>query len=79
MIADEFDRRILANMEVALEWVCQLHPDRFAGHDARKRVAAAIVESARSGKTSLGQFTLVANRVAAQLKPAVPSHPKRQS
>ncbi|MFL6836357.1 MAG: hypothetical protein ACJ8FZ_03500 [Bradyrhizobium sp.] len=65
MIADEFDQRTLANMEVALERVCERFPELLAGHEARKLVAFKIIECARSGERSLGEFTRVARAAVA--------------
>ena len=76
MIFDEFDRKTMANMEVALERVCQLYPDRLARHDARALVAAAILESARSGRTNLGQLTLAARQAVSRLRSTAPLHSK---
>src|SRR4051794_22450971 len=67
MISDEFDRRTLANMEVALERMCQRFPDRLAGHEARKKIAAAILKSAAEGKRNLGELTAAARAAAAKL------------
>jgi len=67
MISDEFDRRTLANMEVALERMCQLFPEQLAGHNARKKVAAAILQSAVEGQRTLGQLTAAAKTAAAKL------------
>jgi len=75
MISDEFDRRTMANMEVALEQVCRLYPDQLAGHEARRLVAAAILESAQCGRKNLGQLTLAATRAVSQLRPTAPSQP----
>jgi hypothetical protein len=56
MVEDKFGARALANMNVALERVCgkSLSGER---HDARKRVAQAIVRCAKSDKITLGAFT----------------------
>lgn len=62
MIDGSFDRRTLANMEVALDRVCGKTP-RGEAHEVRKRVAEAIVQCARSGKTTLGALTEAGKRV----------------
>jgi len=62
MIDGSFDRRTLANMEVALERVCGKTPSGET-HEVRKRVAEAIVRCARSGKTTLGALTEAGKRV----------------
>ena len=53
MIDDSFDLRTLANMNVALDRVCGKTPSGER-HDVRKRVAKAIVQCAKGGKTTLG-------------------------
>jgi hypothetical protein len=55
-IEDSFDIRTLANMNVALERVCGKSPVGEE-HDVRKRVAQAIVRSAKDGRTTLGALT----------------------
>jgi hypothetical protein len=62
MIDESFDRRTVANMEVALDRVCAKTPDGER-HDVRKRIADAIVRCARSGKTTLGALTEAGDRV----------------
>jgi hypothetical protein len=62
MIDGSFDRRTLANMEVALDRVCAKTPHGEM-HDVRRRVAEAIVRCARSGKTTLGALTEAGERV----------------
>jgi hypothetical protein len=56
MIDGSFDRRTLANMEVALDRVCGRTPFGEQ-HQVRKRIAEAIVRCARSGKRTLGALT----------------------
>ena len=56
LIEGAFDSRTLANMNVALDRVCE----GAAGgedHAVRKRVAIQIVKCARSGKLTLGELT----------------------
>jgi hypothetical protein len=55
-IEGSFEPRTLANMNVALEKVCSKTPCG-KDHDVRKRVARAIVQCARSGKTTPGALT----------------------
>jgi ribosomal protein L32E len=45
MIEDRFDARTLANMNVALERVCQRRPDG-ENHKVRRRVAQRIIQCA---------------------------------
>jgi hypothetical protein len=56
MIEGSFEPRVQANMDVALERVCGKAPDGQR-HDVRKRVAKAILQCAKSGKTALGALT----------------------
>jgi hypothetical protein len=60
MITDDFDERTIANMEVALDRACERFPKQLASHQARKRVAARILESARGGERTLKGLTDVA-------------------
>lgn len=57
MITDDFDERTIANMEVALDRACERFPKQLASHEARKSVAAQILESATLGERSLKAFT----------------------
>jgi UTP:GlnB (protein PII) uridylyltransferase len=57
MITDDFDERTIANMEVALDRACERFPKELATHEARKRVAARILESARGGERTLKGLT----------------------
>lgn len=69
MIDENFDRRTLANMEVALDRVCAKTPGGET-HDVRKRVADAILQCARSGKKTLGALTEAGERVRVARRPA---------
>lgn len=60
MITDDFDERTIANMEVALDRACERFPRQLATHEARKRIAAKILESARGGERTLKGLTDVA-------------------
>ena len=57
MITDDFDERTIANMEVALDRACERFPKQLATHEARKRIAARIVASARRGERTLKGLT----------------------
>jgi hypothetical protein len=57
MITDDFDERTIANMEVALDRACERFPKQLATHEARKRIAARILESARGGERTLKGLT----------------------
>ena len=61
MIEDRFDARTLANMNVALERVCQRRPD---GEDpgVRKLVARRIIQCTTIGKKTLGALTNAGKR-----------------
>jgi hypothetical protein len=56
LIAGAFDARTMANMNVALDCVCQ-EAQNGEDHLVRKRVAQQIVQCARSGKTTLTELT----------------------
>jgi hypothetical protein len=81
MITDDFDDRTIANMEVALDRACERFPKQPASHEARKRVAAKILQRAAQGERTLKAFTEAAisattaihlkkPRVAAPVSPA---------
>jgi hypothetical protein len=57
MITDDFDERTIANMEVALDRACERFPKQLASHEARKRIASRILESARRGERTLKALT----------------------
>jgi hypothetical protein len=69
MIDENFDRRTLANMEVALDRVCAKTPGGDT-HEVRKRVADAILQCARSGKKTLGALTEAGERARIARRPA---------
>jgi len=66
MIADGFDPRTLANMDVALERVCRGRPNGES-HELRAFVAQSIVRCAKTGKTNLGALTEAGERALARL------------
>lgn len=66
MIADGFDSRTLANMDVALDRVCKGRPDGET-HELRAAIAASIIRCARSGKTGLGALTEAGERAFARI------------
>ena len=57
MITDDFDERTIANMEVALDRACERFPKQLASHEARKHIAAQILERATQGERSLEGLT----------------------
>jgi len=61
MIEDRFDARTLANMNVALERVCQRRPDD-EDYRVRKLVAQRIIQCAKMGKKTLGARTNAGER-----------------
>jgi hypothetical protein len=56
-----FDSRTLANMNVALDRVCE-NAAHGEDHAVRKRVARQIIKCARNGKTTLGELTAAGHR-----------------
>ena len=69
MYIDEmFDPRTFANMNVALERVCDLAADGES-HAVRKRIALRIVKCARAGKVTLGDLTAAGRRGLPRLAP----------
>jgi hypothetical protein len=62
VIEADFDMRTLANMNVALERVCGRMPGG-GRHEVRKRVAEAIIRSARSGNRTLGALIEAGDKV----------------
>ena len=61
MIEERFDARTLANMNVALERVCQRRPDG-ADHRFRKLVAQRIIQRAKTGMKTLGALIKACER-----------------
>jgi hypothetical protein len=64
MIAERFDSRTLANMEVALERACRMLAARGEQHTARRYIATKILACANRGDTTLGGLA-EAGRIAA--------------
>jgi hypothetical protein len=60
-IEETFDSRTLANMNLALDRVCE-KTARGEEHAVRKRVARQIIKCARRGKTTLGELTAAGQR-----------------
>jgi hypothetical protein len=67
MITDRFDERTIANMEVALDRACERFPKQLATPEARKRIAAEILERATEGERTLTGFTEAAIMAATAL------------
>ena len=66
MIVEQFDRRTMAAIEVALEKACAYWPSG-GKHNLRKRVAQSIIRCAKSGNTSLDALTDAGESARAQL------------
>jgi hypothetical protein len=64
-IAESFDARTMANMEVALERACKFLPTGSEQHPARRHIAAKLLECAKRGDHTLGALT-EAGRAAAR-------------
>jgi hypothetical protein len=67
MITDIFDRRTLANMEVALERACLLLPTGGEKHSARRIIARKIIECANRGDLTLSRLSEAGDAAAMQL------------
>ena len=69
LINGAFDSRTLANMNLALDRVCE-KAAHGEDHSVRRRVAKQIVKCARRGKTTLGDLTAAGQRGLITLAPA---------
>jgi hypothetical protein len=67
MITDRFDERTIANMEVALDRACERFPKQLVTHEARKRIAAEILDAATRGDRTLKGLTEAAIMAATAL------------
>lgn len=67
MIADSFDSRTLANMEVALERACKVLAVGSEQHQARRYIASKILECADGGDKTLGGLTEAGQIAASEL------------
>jgi hypothetical protein len=67
MITDAFNRRTIANMEVALDRACLILPTDGEKHRARRIIAGKIIECANRGETSLSRLTEAGYAAAMQL------------
>ncbi|MBR1273753.1 hypothetical protein [Bradyrhizobium sp. AUGA SZCCT0283] len=79
MITDAFDRRTIANMEVALERACLILPTCSEKHRARRIIAGKIIECANRGETSLSRLTEAGYAAAMQLSSSVQSVRKKEA
>jgi hypothetical protein len=57
MIAESFDSRTLANMEVALERACKALAVGREEHPARRHIASRILQCAKGGDRTLSSLT----------------------
>jgi hypothetical protein len=73
MITDAFNRRTIANMEVALDRACLLLPTGGEKHRARRIIAGKIIECANRGETSLSRLAEVGYAAAMQLSASTQS------
>lgn len=69
LIADRFDSRTFANMQVALERACQALPQGSDNHEARRHIASRIIECAEGGDRTLDGLTEAGRRAALELTP----------
>jgi hypothetical protein len=79
MITDAFDRRTIANMEVALDRACLLLPTGGEKHQARRIIASKIIECANRGETGLSRLTEAAYAAAMQLSSSAQSIRKKEA
>lgn len=68
MISENFDRRTLANMEVALERACALLASDAEKHRARRHIASRIIQCAEAGNRTLGSLTAAGVAAAQELR-----------
>jgi hypothetical protein len=67
MIADSFDPRTFANMEVALERACKVLAIGSEKHATRRHIASKILECAQDGDKTLGGLTKAGCAAATEL------------
>jgi enhancing lycopene biosynthesis protein 2 len=63
----EFDQTTIANMTAALDQVCKKIPLERDNYETRKKIADAMIESARSGRRTLNDFQLAGTQTLDQL------------
>jgi hypothetical protein len=68
MISESFDRRTLANMEIALERACELLANGSEKYRTRRHIASRIVKCAKKGHRTLGALTAAAIDAAKELR-----------
>jgi len=68
MISESFDRRTLANMEIALERACELLAKGSENYRTRRHIATRIIKCAEKGNRTLGTLTAAAMTAAKELR-----------
>ena len=63
----EFDQSTMANMTAALEFVCKRIPTNKDSHATRKRIADAMVETAKAGNRGYVDFQNIGLKVLAEI------------
>jgi hypothetical protein len=71
MIADSFDARTLANMEVALERACANIPTGSEKHRTRRHIASRILERAESGDRTLAGLSQAGRAAAIEFSQSI--------
>jgi hypothetical protein len=77
MLAEKFDSRTLANMEVALERASKLLKQKAEQHEFRRYVASKILEHAEHGDKTLAGLTEAGSAATRELR--VRAEPDRRS
>lgn len=67
MIADSFDSRTLANMQLALERACKILSTGGEKHWARRHIASKIMERVEGGDKTLRGMTEAGRAAALEL------------
>lgn len=63
----EFDQSTIANMTAALEWACKKLPADKDNREVRKKIADAMVESARGGRRTYLDFQHAGTKVLEEI------------
>lgn len=64
----EFDERLQADLEIALQRACsQIASDKAQTHETRRFIAERLIKAAHAGQTNLTELTVVARRAAVEL------------
>jgi hypothetical protein len=74
VIAESFDTRTLANMEVALERACKMMSIGAEQHLVRRHIASKILECAQRGDKTLGRLTEAGRAAATELRAKHSAH-----